>query len=488
MNRRLIVASGICLMLAACATVPKDRGSGQINDLLKARSTIAAEAGFNANADIAELLTQPLDADAAVRVALNRNSHMQSLYAQLGVAQAEVYDASRLSNPTLGFLRLTADEGARTTWTLTQSFTELLFIGYRTRVGRSQVLQAQQQVAQSVLDLEAQVRGAYYQYVAAALVARLHEQGGLAARVSADYAKSLFDAGNISELQLSREQAAASRAYIELQSALTDSQQKQVELLTLMGLSLKQAPEFVERLDVPALQTLEPASLQSWAQQQRVDLAMLREQVTLYGSMQAHARRWFWLSDPQLQLEQERETDGTRLRGVGGSVGIPLFNQGKGTRLRARVQLEATQAALSALQLSINNGVVVQVDSLQRARQVVEEYRQRLVPLQERVVELSQQQHNYMLIGAFELLSARREVLQTYQEYLGATREYWLQYVALAKTVGGRLPDAVNDAAVGVSVGVDALPAAVESEETSHVDDGEHAGHSHADMKSGDAP
>jgi outer membrane protein, heavy metal efflux system len=104
------------------------------------------------------------------------------------------------------------------------------------------------------------------------------------------------------------------------------------------------------------------------------------------------------------------------------------------------------------------------------------------------VLELSQQQQNYMLIGAFELLNARRDVLQTYQDYLSATSDYWLQYVALCKTVGGRLPDANAATGTGISIGVDALPAAAESVAPSPEVGGEHAEHSHANMQMGDAP
>ena len=488
MNMRLLSGAAAMLMLAACVNVPEDRGVSQSIALLKTRSSNAAAVQFNTTQDMTELLSQSLDADGAVRVALNRNARMQMLYAQLGMAQAEVYDASRLSNPSLGFMRLSADAGAQTTWTLTQNFTELLFINYRTRLGRAQVLQAQQQLAQSVMDLEARVRSAYYQYVSARLIAQLHEQSNLAAQVAADYAQSLFNAGNISELQLSREQAAASRARIELQSALNNAQQQQAALLTLMGLSMQASPAFIERLEVPVAQTLAVTSLQNWAAQQRVDLAMLHEQESLFGVMQSHTRHWFWLSDTAVQLEHERETDGEILRGAGGSVGLPIFNQGKGSRLRAQAQLEATHAELKTLQLTINNDVTAQVDSLQRARLAVEEYRQRLVPLQERVLELSQQQQNYMLIGAFELLNARREVLQSYQDYLAATGDYWLQYVALCKTVGGRLPDTAGESSAGISVGVDELPGLSVATPTNeaHSESAQHTEHLH--IHNGDAP
>ncbi|MGE0115233.1 MAG: TolC family protein [Steroidobacteraceae bacterium] len=494
MKIRFVLLLTSTWLLGACAVIPADRGSAQSIELLRSRSGVAASVKLDAmhasEADsLKDMLTQPLDADAAVRVALVSSPRLQALYAQLGLAQADVYDASRLSNPSLGFMRLTGDGGTRTTWTLTQGFMELLFIHYRSALSHSASLQAKQRLAQSVLNLEAEVRTAYYRYVAASLVAQLHEQAQLATQVSADYAQSLFDAGNISELQLSRERAAGSEARVALHVSQSDRLQRRGELLTMMGVSASTSGiAFVERLDIPVAQSLDLPGLQQWAEQQRVDLLLTREQLSMYDRARTHARRWFWLDGAEVQAERERETDGARLNGIGGSVGLPLFNQGGGARLRAQAQWEAAQAELTALRLSIGNELAVQVESLQRARAAVNEYRETLMPLRERIVELSQQQQNFMLIGTFELLSAKHELLQAYQDYLNATGEYWIRHVELARTVGGRLPDAAGDASYGISVGVDALPAAAaeSARATGAVD--EHAGHSHADMNSEETP
>ena len=45
-----------------------------------------------------------------------------------------------------------------------------------------------------------------------------------------------------------------------------------------------------------------------------------------------------------------------------------------------------------------------------------------------------------MLIGAFELLAARREELDTYERYVDAVRDYWVARSRLASSVGGKLP------------------------------------------------
>lgn len=459
MNIRLSSVALLGVLQCACVSMPSDRGRAETVSWLQSRSTVAAEVRLN-EPGAAEELAEPLDVEAAVRVALNRSPQLLALYAQLGLTQAEVYDATRLTNPSLGFMQASVrgSNASRSTWSLTQNFTELLFMNYRQRQGRSLLLQARLRVAQSVLDLEAQVRSAYYRQAVSALVAQLHEQSTVAAGASADYAQALFNAGTISELQLSREQANASQARIAWRTAQSEAQRQRAALLTLMGVSWQERCEFVDRLEVPRQQALQADSLQEWAKQQRVDLALLREQISMLDAAQHHARRWFWLSDAQLQLEREDDTDGARLNGVGGSVSVPLFNQGAGTRLRAQSQLERTQAELAITQLSLRNDLIVQLEALARAAEVVDEYRQRLVPLQERVLELSQQQQNFMLIGAFELLAARRELLQTYQDYLAATGQYWLNHVELSRTVGGRLPESAGEASDGISIGVDALP------------------------------
>ena len=54
----------------------------------------------------------------------------------------------------------------------------------------------------------------------------------------------------------------------------------------------------------------------------------------------------------------------------------------------------------------------------------------------------TQEQVNFMLVGVFELLAAKQEQFDAYQEYLEAVRDYWLARVELGRAVGSRLPSA----------------------------------------------
>lgn len=457
----LIAAVGTAsLGLAGCAAIPDDRGKEVSEQLLASRSSAVATAlkpPADAQRSIDEGSAQPLDADASVRLALLKNPRMQLLYAELGLAQAEVYDASRLSNPTLGYVELSADgHVAKTTWSLSQRFTELLFLRVNTRVARSRLLQTQQRVADEVLSLEAEVRRAYYGYVGDRLVAQMRERVAMTAAASAQHAQQLYEAGNISELQLKREQAAASTAAVHEYKAQARAAGSRSVFFKALGVSTEASLQFVDRLNLPIKQAQNAQALQSWALQQRLDLAAIREELRSTQTLMSHRRHWRWLGGVDVGAERERDR-GVSATGPSASLELPLFNSGGGSVMRVQARVETLNAQLAALELAIRNDVVAQLAELQAAEQVVDEHRERLVPLRERIVELSQQQQNFMLIGAFELLSSKQDELDSYQSYLESVRDYWIARAELARVAGGRLQQAIPENAV--SVGIDPEPA-----------------------------
>jgi cobalt-zinc-cadmium efflux system outer membrane protein len=435
--------------LGGCVALPADRGAAATTKLVEARSTVAATVPrLTASPDLAadftkRLLSAPLGASEAVQLALLNSPRMRELYAELGMSQGDVYDATRLANPSLGYLRLVPGSGggSKTTWSIAQDFTELLFLGFRNRVGRAQAVRAEQRVAYEVLQLEAEVREVFYIHAGAQSAARLRGAAARGAQASADLAVRFHDAGNISLLQRSREEAVASEASIGVRRLEAQSLSARGGLLTLLGLDLADSrPRFIDELSLPAVLSASAVDLQSLALTQRLDLAALRTEVDFRQQQLTHTKRWRWLGGLGLTAEREREIDGEVLKGGGGALELPLFNSGKGKSLRASAQAESSAARLSGLETAIRNDIAVQLVALEAARQTVDEYRTRLLPLQERIVDASQREQNFMLIGAFELLAARREELDTYERYVDAVRDYWVARSRLASSVGGKLP------------------------------------------------
>jgi cobalt-zinc-cadmium efflux system outer membrane protein len=390
-----------------------------------------------------------LDADAAVQLALVSNPRVQLLYAQLGLAQADLYDATRLSNPTLGVVRLTgADAPSKTDWSLAQNFTELLFWRFRRDGANSRLMQAKQQVAQALLALEVEVRSAWYRAVGSRMVATMRDRAAHTAQVSATYGQQLYDAGNISALQLSRLREAAGLAHVEQLRASAIATADRSALFTLMGQSTDgSTTDVAGQLPVPHAVELDVKKLSEWASQNRLDLRAAREALDFERVALNHSRRWRLLGDTTVGLGLERDGSvsgqpATTIRGPSASIGIPLFNQGGGAVLRERSAVELLQSTVRALELGIANDTRVAVARVLAAQAAIDEYRTRLVPEQKNIVDESQKQQNYMLIGTFELLSAKQHQYEGYQAYLDALRDYWIAYVELTRVTGGRVASA----------------------------------------------
>ena len=467
-GRFTLAAVALVSLLAGCTSLPSDRGSGDVQQLIATRSAEASAVRWDQDNDattpaLQQLLSAPVDADAAVRIALASSPRMRVLYAGLGFAQADVYDATRLSNPSIGYERLSASAGGvQRTWSLSQSFTELLFAGFRARMGRLDLLQAKQQVAHELLLLESEVRTAWYQYAATRLSARLHSSSARAAQISAELAQRFYDAGNISALQLAREQASASTALIAARNQASEAEVARSELLALMGIRDQTELVMDDGLPLPTTMTTDLQSLQATALEQRLDLAALATGLALSLEQERHIRRWRWVSGLTLDLTREREADGSTLKGAGISLELPVFNTGGGAKLRAGAAHEAAAALLSGARLDVGAEVAARYSRLRTAERNALEYRAQLLPLRQKIVEYTAQQQNFMLVGTFELIESRRQDIEAWQGYIESLRAYAVARAELARAIGGRLP---GDAADGDTVTIPELPQALDSGE-----------------------
>lgn len=439
-------ATIVLSLLAGCAALPPDRGAGEVSALAGEHSSLAEEAAWPSitpgpAGQASPASTGPLDEDGAVRLALAHSPVIRLLYAELGFAQADVYEATRLSNPSIGYERLSASGGGtQSTWSISQSFMELLFAGYRSRMGQLELLQAQQRVAHDVLLLESRVRRAWVEHAAARMSARLLAGSARAAQLSAALAARYLEAGNISALQLAREQAGAHTALIAARAQEAQVAATRARLLALVGIPDAEGLEVAEYLTLPDTQLTNLGELQTTALTQRLDLAALRTGVAQSLRQRDHVRRWRWISGVTAEASRERETDGSTLTGGGISLELPVFNSGAGSRLRAESASEAAAALLAGAELEVRADVAQQYATLQAAADAVREYREHLLPLHQRIVEYTQQRQSYMLVGTFELLESRRQDIDAWQGYIDALRDHAMARAGLARAVGGNLP------------------------------------------------
>ena len=452
--RPAALAVALSVALSGCASLAPRPGDTDINALLAERR--GPQVKWSAVGQppperqaIDQWLGAPMTAEAAVRVAMLRSPRLQQEYARLGLARADVLEAVQVSNPTLSLSRSYLDPGSgyNRLASLTLPLADLLVLPVRTRLARAEYERAKLEIAGAVLNVAADVEAAWYTYVGAQQVADMRTAVAGGADAAAELAQRFFDAGNISELQLKQEQAAASEARIIAARARADAGRARLTLNTLLGLSGEDAAWATsDRLPMPVGAEDDPQQLAELARTSSLELLAARQQADILMDALGITRKLRWLGGSEIGYERERDADGTRLRGPTLDLELPIFNQGQAKLARAEALLAEARARVAQAELGVDNAVRLGAEQVRELSQVVAIHREALIPQREKVVERSQQEQNFMLIGVFELIQAKVQEYNAYESYLEAVRDYWLARVELMRAVGQRLP---SDAAIG---------------------------------------
>jgi len=450
-NWRAVLLAMAFAGLYGCATPSRQASADLVDGLIVARSAAdlniahVDDDGGALEKRVAELLAQPLSAEHAIALALLKNPRVQIEYARLGLARADLIDASRLSNPRLAVLRTRGAGEPRSgfTRTLSQNFTELILLGARSQMAKAQLQRTQVQVGAAVLDLASEVETAWFEAVGAIQVQAMRAAVARAAALSAQLAQRFFAAGNLPQLALATENAASSQAQIDAQRASAAAGAARSTLAGLLGVRSRDDWRLLERLAAPLAEHPDIEVLIKLAAQQRLDLQASALDVATHQHVLKLARRWRFFGEIELGVERETESSGARLRGLEATLELPIFQQGQASIARAQAELEAGKAQAAQLHLAIDNDVSLALDRMQAMQTVAEQYRSTLVPQREAIVAGTQRELNFMFKGAFDLLLVKQHEYDAYQGYLEAVRDYWIARTELKRAVGGRRQDSL---------------------------------------------
>lgn len=436
-----ILGAGAALALVACtSTDPRPALQGAA-DLAAARGLAAPALDLEAPRDAAlapELrarLDAPLDAEGAAAVALAHNPGLRAELARLGVAQANLAQAARLAELTLGGSWLRGDGETKSSLLASWDLLDVLVLPLRKRLAAAAVEQAKLEAGQAMLDLAAAARSAMLRYQASVEVAAHLARAEDAERAGALFAQALHEAGNLGELGAVQATATWTERRAARIAADAAAQAAREAVTRLLGLR-EDAPWTAAPLPpVPA-----DASAESPAEGgalDRLDLRAARWGVdALEAALRAKRRTRFLPLSLEVGVERERETDGVRVTGPSLAVRLPLFDLGRASlarleaeRREARWQLESrTVAALSEARVArAELGAA-------RAREAL--VRGELLPARTRALDLVLRRYNMMLSGAPDVLLAKQAELDAARAATEARRDYWLARVALARALG----------------------------------------------------
>jgi cobalt-zinc-cadmium efflux system outer membrane protein len=436
------------VVLAGCAATPPDHGFAELDSAVRQRTGMAVTWNHGAGAgaassDVARsILSRPLKPEGAVRVALLRNRGLQASFADIGLAEADLAQAGLLQNPVLDTSLRFPDRLYGITdvaVALSENLLNLILLPARQQVAAGQAESVRFRVAAAVLDLVADVRTAYWRLRADQAVAVLLRDRVAASDAAASLAARLHQAGNISELDLAREQADAETTRAEYADALAAGASDREELNRLMGLFGNDATAWSVPDDVPAPppDRLPYDRLEVMAIQGNLHIESLRLQAEASARALGIARDYGWLTDIEVGVSTEKNPEGYRVTGPTLRLALPLFDRGQARRLRAAAVLQQDEDRMAQLAIDTRSHVRAVRDRLVRDRDLADRYASVVVPLQRRILALGVRQYNFMLLGPFDLLRSKQDEIAASRRLIEARRDWWTQAAELGRLLGG---------------------------------------------------
>lgn len=435
--------TALTALALASACVPQAAGYEDVRNVVSRTGHDvrwrAVDAGGRTPEAVEALLSAPLTADSAVKIALLENRELQAAFEALGVARGELQRALRLPNPTLeGGLSF---EGGATDieLSLSQDLSELIFLPARGAAQREELAATRLDVAGRALDLIFAVRKAYYDVVADQQILELRGTVLEALKAAAATAAELHAAGNISDLDRANHEVLYEEARVSqstAETALATSRERLNALLGVWGGATRWS--ITARLEAPPEVTLE--SLEGRAIERSVELTALRHRYGAAARRANLARARGLLPELRAGVALERE-GGEWSVGPMAELELPLFYQGQGEVTRAEAELRREKELIAATAVRVRAAIrAVQVRA-RTARERVSYFEDVLLPMRERILSETQLQYNAMNASVFQLLIARRDQIEAGRAYVDAQREYWLAAADLEQLLAGRLPE-----------------------------------------------
>jgi len=390
------------------------------------------------------LFADDLTLEEALQIAFANSPRFFASMEELGIAKADVLEATLLKNPKFsGFARSPNHDGqTNLEFEISIDAMNWLLMPLKRRVSKSGLEKTRFRIMDAAVELRSEVKKAYYEVQATEQMFATQSDILQAAQAAAELAARQFKAGNIKEMDLAQEKAAALQAendYDIVQSVALSARELLSRLLGFSGEDAKLWKVKVQLAEPPS-SILLIKGLEELAVSSRYDLLALKMQAE-ENHRRLTAERFGFLKDTQVGLNTERETDGSRLTGPMWETQVPILDWNQASINRAKSAERLTRYEVQDFELKIRSDVRLTYNRLQMAAFRADRYKKQILPLRARIVELMQLYYNYMLKGVYQLLEVRKQEIEATHDYIRALQDYWTAYAELERAVGGKLPE-----------------------------------------------
>ena len=441
---RTVALGALALALAGCASFTSDGGIDAVSAMTAARIgqdlrlPRHGEADGLAQAELAELLKQPLSADNAVRVALLNNRGLRASLAQLGIAEADLVQAGRMANPSIGFSRMSGGGETEIERSVMFDLVGLLTIPLRRDIESRRFEGAKLVAASDAVRLAADTRKAWFNAVAAAQSVRYAEQVREAAQASAELAARMAKVGNLSALDQAREQAFSAEASAQLARARHKATATREQLTRLMGLwGADTAFRLPERLpDLPGAPR-DAANIESLAMEQRLDVQLAKLNAAATARALGLSKATGFVNVLDAGYVNSSKSGAPRENGYEIELALPLFDWGGARVARAEAIYMQSVHRTADTAITARSQVREAYSAYRTSYDLARHYRDEIVPLRKKISEETLLRYNGMLMSVFELLADARAQINGVNAAIEAQRDYWLADTELQAAIHG---------------------------------------------------
>ena len=462
---RSAAALAAASVLAGCASLSADGGSADVQALvggnpLMAGATAQRTPDAASQKRVDELLATPLDAEAAVRIALVQSPRVQDAFATLQLSDADRVQAASLPNPVFAFSRLTEGSEREIDRLLSFNVVGLLTLPWQARWAGQRHESAKLQAAQSVLLLAADTRRAWVRAVAAQQSVAYLRDAKEATEAGAELAHRMARAGNGSALQRTREQLLLADAAAQLARAEQAALASREQLTRLLGLSGERVNYALpDRLPPLPKAVPELGDVQALALRDRLDVRSAQAQNTAVAGALGLTHATSVVNAMELGVARNSKFDNgpdrsrRTQRGFELDVPIPLFDWGQARNGRAEALYLQSAARVR------NVGVLAASEAREAwqgwntAYAIARRYRDEVLPLRKQVNEEMVLRYNGMLASVWELLGETRASMLAVNAGIEAQRDFWLADTDLQLVLTGSSPGGMTALQTAVAAG-----------------------------------
>lgn len=458
------VAMSLTLMLVAhagCATSSIADDTDMVRELTRVNQladVADVDVDVESSEDARHLLAQPLNADAAVRIALLNNRELRATLREMGIARGRLVTATTLANPVVE-AELLPERNSQLELRVEYDISSLLLAPMRSRAYQPDVDAARYRAARAVVELGYRVRAAFYRLQSALQRLRIAERSLDAAAAARDAARAMHEAGNIPELDLVTQEAAYERGRIAVARFELEAATERERVQRLLGTHGRDSAWTVAgELDAVPDSPAPHENVEGHAIEASLELMETKQRLEGLARRAGVSRAQGWLPDIAVDAHALQGNPSSTAPpaerewrfGAGVAVRVPIFDRRQGDVAVLTAEFDALLERYYGAAVDIRSAAREASNRVDSSYARARQYQTVIVPAQARVTQQTLLQYNAMQAGIYQLLDARREELNAELELVETRREYWTAVAELAAIAAGTrvTPDAFPSSAM----------------------------------------